>query len=204
MKCLKILTIILFSCLIMPYNLVLAEVSDNSEKVRDFVNNIGNKTLNIIQNTNSAPKEKEEVLRQLFVNTVDIKWIGDFVLGRYLTKFTPDQLTEYHATYKQYLINSYVPKFKQYTQESFKITNISKRSNNEYKVDTLIARPNNQFIAVSYMIRTDSNHIKVFDIIAEGVSLILTTRADFNSIIANNNSQIGPFIKQLKSKVESE
>ncbi|MFV9875323.1 MAG: phospholipid-binding protein MlaC [Rickettsiales endosymbiont of Dermacentor nuttalli] len=201
MKNFKTFIIILLSFFVVAFHAVSAQESATEQKIKDFVDNIGNKTISIIQNTSSTPKEKEEILRQLFINTVDIKWIGDFVLGKYLHIFNDSQLTEYHDLYKQYLVSSYVPKFKQYTQESFKITNINKRNNNEYIVYTVISKPNGQSIAVNYMIRANGNQLTVFDIIAEGISLILTTRSDFTSIITNNNNQIEPLLKQLRNKI---
>ncbi|AIL64986.1 putative phospholipid-binding protein mlaC precursor [Rickettsiales bacterium Ac37b] len=201
MKCSKNFMIILLSFFIISYNIALAQETGTEQQVRDFVNNIGNKTLAIIQNTHSTPKEKEEVLKQLFINTVDITWMGDFVLGKYLRSLDDKQLTEYRTLYKQYLINSYVPKFKQYTQESFKITNVNKRNDNEYIVYTVISRPNGQSIAVNYMIRGNNNQFMVFDIIAEGVSLIVTTKSDFSSIITNGNNQIEALFAQLKNNL---
>ena len=71
---------------------------------------------------------------------------------------------------------------------------------NEYLVKTEIKSENNKSFRIDYKIRKESDgSYKIFDIIAEGISMITTQRSEFGSILSRNN--ISFLIEKLEAKV---
>jgi phospholipid transport system substrate-binding protein len=100
------------------------------------------------------------------------------------------------------LLQSYIPKFKNYTNQKFEIKRILDQSEDEYLVETQIVNENQKPIRVDYKVRkiSDDNY-RVFDVIAEGISLITTQRSEFGSILSRDG--VDALIGKLKIKVES-
>lgn len=165
----------------------------------DFVAALGGNTIKIIQDKSINEDKKFSMLNNLFEQNVDIDWISKFVLGRYLRSIESDQLIEYQQLYRSYLINSYVPKFKEYTGEAIKIVSVKAIRANESVVETELVNPDNSNlrIRVDYRIRLKNDQYKIIDVVAEGVSMISSQRAEFGEIL--NNKGIGELIKRLKS-----
>jgi phospholipid transport system substrate-binding protein len=176
-----------------------ALAADNNEQVKDFINNVSNQTITIISDNKLSNAEKEQALTKLFTTNVDIAWIGKFALGRYYKTLSPEQKTIYNELFNTYLVNNYIPNFKKYTKESIKLLGVSNYSSNEYLAQTQIIRPSKEPLKVNYMIKQVGNDFKIFDIIAEGVSLINTQRSEFGSILVTGN--INNLIDMLKTKI---
>src|SRR5690606_10743267 len=97
---------------------------------------------------------------------------------------TPEQQKRYTELYHKFLISTYVPRFREYTNQKFTILKSQETDNREYLVDTEIISPGEPPIKVSYRVRQENGGYRIIDVIAEGVSLITTQRSEFNSILA--------------------
>jgi phospholipid transport system substrate-binding protein len=174
---------------------------DTPEQVKSFIEDISKKTITVLAD-NIPDKEKSTQLSELFLKTIDVKWIGKFVMGRYYNTLSDDDKTRYDKLFSDFLILSYVPHFKKYTKETVHITSVKQQSTNEYLVKTEIVRLNQESLKINYMVKdTGNNHPMIFDIIAEGVSLINTKRSEFESIISTNG--VEHLLKMLEKKISN-
>lgn len=186
----------LFTIFIIICNSSFAD--SNDDKIRNFVNQLKINTIEVIQ-TNSSDQEKFAKLATLFRKTVDLDWIAKFALARYNQQITDQQRAEYQQLFSNFLINNYIPNFKKYTQEDLNIILITKYAEDEFLVQTEIVKTTKGVIKINYMLRKAGDLFKIFDIVAEGVSLINTQRSEFNTIL--NNGGIEELIKLLRRKV---
>lgn len=173
--------------------------SASEEEVRQFVNSLSERTLAIIKDSAVSSSKKEQELSALFTETIDTEWIGKFALGRYVRTITPEQLKRYQENYTKYLIINYVPNFRDYTGQTLKLTSISDTGKGTYLVQTEIVSPNGPSIRVDYRVRQKESSFKIYDIIAEGVSLITTQRAEFGSVLSQQG--IDFLIAKLEKRI---
>ncbi len=155
-----------------------------TDSAKKYVQDVGNQVLVIISNKSQSDDAKEKKLIGIFNQTVDTEWMSRFVLGHYYRQATPAQLKKYKDLYRQYVLESYVPKFRQYTGEKFQITAARAEGDSEYVVQTEILRPNQESVRVDYRLAGKGGALKIVDIIVEGVSLINTQRSEFGSVIS--------------------
>lgn len=135
--------------------------------------------------SNLDDKQKQDKLTKLFTNSVDMDWMGKFVTGKYWRSMTSEQKQKYAASYKKFLIASYIPKFKEYTNQEIKINRVTADEDNVFLAQTDIVAADSTKIAVDYKLKKASNgKFLIIDIIAEGISLITTQRDDFGSVLA--------------------
>lgn len=172
----------------------------DSQGAKGYINGLGNQVIEVLNQYKDANKRVRE-LKKVFAGEIDTNWVGRFVLGKYWRQATPEQRTKFVTLYKDYLILNYVPHFKNYAGETFTVTNVRADGDNEYLVQTQILRSNGQPpIKVDYRVRQKGdNHFQIFDIIAEGVSVITTHRSEFSTVIANQGLE--PFIEKLQVRV---
>lgn len=180
--------------------LFVMSASAGEKEARAYVNNVSTKVLDIMANTKIDQNEKQKKLITVFEQTVDTKWIGRFVLGRYYNTATPAQKKAYDDVYREFLIRSYVPRFKEYKGQKFELTETRKDGKDEYLVKTLITSANDAPIRVDYRLRDVGESYKISDIISEGVSLINTQRSEFGSVVSREGMDY--LVEKLKKRLE--
>ena len=99
----------------------------------------------------------------------------------------------------------YVPNFRKYTGNVVRVINAKEVRENEYLVQTeLGSGTSEQNIQINYMMRKDPKGIEkftIFDIVAEGVSLITTQRDEISSVMADNNGNFDNLMDLLRKKI---
>ena len=181
---------------------ISANASDKEEASK-FVGEIGKQAVSILSNNDSSKDEKTTALQSMFENTVDIEWIGKFVLGRGWRTATDAQKQSYMNNYKSFLIKHYTANLSEFSSVDFKITRITPDDNGGNIVTMKIQRPNQEDIVVDYTIRKKPNDgLKVYDITIEGVSMITTQRSEFASVVEQNG--IDYLIAQLAERSKKE
>lgn len=176
------------------------------EDARKFVDSVGDEVLKIVKTPGQSGSEKEKTLVEMFKKHVDTNWMSGFVLGKYNRSTPKEKLEKFKAVYGDFLIQSYVPKFKQYTGQEFKVVGARKGpGGNDYFVDTEINNGKDPTIKVVYRTIEKDGAQKIVDIVVEGVSLITTQRSEFGSVISNEGfdsliSRIETRLKKLKSE----
>jgi phospholipid transport system substrate-binding protein len=189
----------IMSMFIISTPLYAAPVDDASR----YIESVASKAVEVISNKNLDKEAKSKKIEQLFRDSVDIDWVGKFVVGHYWRQASETQKKNYLKEYQGFLTRQYANRFAEYTDGSFKITGAHDDGDGEYTVNMKIkgnAGDDTQVI-VDYKVRSDKGNFKIFDVTIEGVSMITTQRSEFNSVISNKGMDY--LITQLANKAET-
>ena len=123
-------------------------------------------------------------------------------MGRYWRQLDSTQKNDFLNLYSEYLTGLYVPNFRKYTAGNIvKVKNVTQVSSKEYLVQTILVDAiTNSNIKIDYrLIQKDGfEKFVIFDIVAEGVSLITTQRAEVNSVMSSSGFNV--LMSKLKNK----
>lgn len=170
------------------------------DDAQHFVEGVSNQALTVVESKGLSDSEKFKKLSDLFAASVDTNWMGRFALGQYWRSFTNIQKQEYLKLYQDFLLYSYVPKFREYNHQNINVKKVVSNATNEYTIQTEIVSPEGKAYRVDYRIHQDQQgNYKIFDVIGEGVSLLTTQRSDFNSLLADKG--IDYFTERLKERI---
>ena len=198
---------ILLSILVFTFisNPAFADDSKTNEEkeVHNFVNDLGNKIIAVASNQKlKLPQQKERLITTI-EDVVDTDWIAKFVLGKHYKTAAVEQKEQFRKLYRDFMINTYSPKFTGYNGEKFSITSITK-DDNYYTAKCLLSpKKNAPTINLDFRIRKnnkkDESKFLIFDIVAEGVSLIETQRSEFGSVISRDG--LDSFLLDLAERI---
>lgn len=157
------------------------------QEAQHYAQGLGNQALAIIANNERAKEQKRAQLERLFSQSVDIPWIGRFVMGRFWRQATQEQKNRYLRQYEKFLLRHYTERFADYSGGSFTITGVKAEEKDEFTVSMTIQsdEPQGEPVLVDYRLRHEAAGFKIFDIIVEGVSMIATQRSEFSSVAGN-------------------
>ncbi len=132
----------------------------------------------------------------------DIKTIGRFVIGRAWLSATPAQQAEYMDLFKTLVLRTYGNRMTLYTGEGFQVVGTRPESDIDSIVLSQITHPDgSQPTAIDWRIRQKNDKMGVIDVVVEGVSLSVTQKQEYASVIQNNGGQIEGLLKAMRAQV---
>ena len=192
-KKLFILNLIIFT-----FSLTLNSV--NSIEPDVFVQSTVNRASDTLSGNNTK-QERIEELKKIALDTVDIKGIGFYSLGKHRKGLSEDEKEEYSDVFKNYFLNSFSSRLAEYSNPVIEVNSKEKISDNYTIVSsTLAATEKRPAIKIDWRIYTkNSNNPLIRDLIIEGLSLARTQKEEFASIINSNNGDINALFKTLEN-----
>ena len=151
-----------------------------------------------------SKKEKMLELQKLAKETVDIKGIGFYTLGKFRKEITDEQKNKYSTLFESYFLKSFSSRLSEYSNP--KIDVISKDKKNEkYTIvsSILVATKDRPEVKIDWRIYTkDPEKPLIRDLIIEGLSLARTQKEEFASIIKSNDNNIEALFESLKKFID--
>ena len=170
-----------------------------AQDARAFVGTLGSQAIEVL-GPNVAPAQRLARFRELFRNDFDIPGIGRFVLGRYWRLATPQEQQEFLGLFQEYIVRAYATRLSAYGGEPFRVTG-ARPSGEETVVASEIIRANGIKIAVDWYLLNNGGRFKITDVYVGGVSMKVTERDEFASVIQRNGGQVSALLTQLRQKL---
>lgn len=189
--------IILISFFIIPKNSFSIEPNI-------FVQSTVNRASQILSDDISK-SEKIEKLKQVANDTVDIKGIGFYTLGKYRKELSDVQKEKYNELFKTYFLKSFSSRLAEYTNPKIDVQSQEKLSENYTIVSSiLVATETRPEVKIQWRIYTKiPDKPMIRDLIIEGLSLARTQKEEFGSIIQSNDGNIDSLFSSLKKFIDN-
>ena len=127
--------------------------------------------------------------------------ISRFVLGKYWKQASLDQKKEFIKAFRNYVVKTYSSRFSDYAGEQLKLVDFENEKNPKiFLVHTILERQDAPLIKVDWRIGKKKDKFVILDIIIEGISLAVTQRSEFVSVIDQNGGSVDKLISLLKEK----
>ena len=166
-----------------------------------FVMEMTTNAINTLTDKSISQNDKEDQFGILFDNNFDVSSISRFVLGKYWKQASLDQKKKFIKAFRNYVVKTYSSRFNEYSGEQLKLINFENESNPKiFIVHTALEREDAPPIIVDWRIGKKKNNFVILDIIIEGISLAVTQRSEFVSVIELNEGSIDRLISILKEK----
>lgn len=177
-------------------------VSDNqqTEGAKNFVDTLAKRGIGFLSNEALTPVERKREFRALLQDGFDMKTIARFSLGRYYRTATKAQKREYFKLFEDMVIDVYSKRFGDYDGQGFEVRNAIVKNKTDSIVSSYIVQENGQEIQVDWRVRYKESRYKVIDVIVEGVSMAVTQRSDFASVIQRGGGQLSVLLNHLKKR----
>ena len=161
-------------------------------------------TVNRATDTLSGDLSKEQridELKKIAADTVDIKGIGFYSLGKHRKNLSDDKINEYSKVFHEYFMTSFSSRLAEYSNPIIEV-NSKEKINENYTIvsSTLIATEKRPEIKIEWRIYTKNpDKPLIRDLIIEGLSLARTQKEEFNSIIQSADGDIEALLANLKN-----
>ena len=148
--------------------------------------------------------EKISKLNAIAEKNVDIEGIGFYTLGKYRKSISEDEKSKYAKLFRSYFLKSFSSRLVTYTDPKINVIS-EKKINEKYTIvnSILVATEKRPEVKIDWRVYTkDPNKPLIRDLIVEGLSLARTQKEEFNSVIQNNDNNIGALFKTLEDFIK--
>jgi phospholipid transport system substrate-binding protein len=162
---------------------------------------LGNEAIKVL-GPNVDPQLRVTRFRQLFEEDFNIPAISRFVLGRYWRVATPEQQHEFIRLFTNYIALVYANQLAQYNGERLQVTGSRSAPDGQLVASEIIRSDGHPPARVEWLLSPQGGAYKVNDVIVEGISMAVTQRSEFASVIQRNGGQLQGLIAALRQKTE--
>ncbi len=144
--------------------------------------------------------EKIEKLKEIAKETVDIRGIGFYTLGKKRKSLNEQEKKRYAELFEEYFLKSFSSRLAEYTNPEIDVQSKEKLNENYTIVDSILKATNERpEIKINWRIYTKNpDNPLIRDLIIEGLSLARTQKEEFASVLNSNNDDIEALFKVLE------
>jgi phospholipid transport system substrate-binding protein len=184
----------------LPYGTAQAEetFAGDAEK---FIQSLANQAIEALTANDISRAERISRFRKLLDDNFAVDGIARFVLGPYWRRATDEERAEYLKLFEDFVVITYVNRFSEYTGETLQVTDTVMLDKNDALVKSRIVRPQGQPpVRVDWRVRSPNGGFKIVDVVVEGVSMSLTQRSEFASVIKRGGNRVSSLIEMLRER----
>ena len=169
-----------------------------------FVQSTVNRASQILSD-NISKESKIEELKKVALDTVDIRGIGFYTLGKFRKNLSDEQKQKYNELFKEYFLKSFSSRLAEYSNPKIDVQSQEKLSDTYTIVSSiLVATSERPEVKIQWRVYTkDPDKPLIRDLIIEGLSLARTQKEEFNSIIQSNDGDIQALLSSLKKFINN-
>jgi phospholipid transport system substrate-binding protein len=165
-----------------------------------FVQELGDRAILELTDKKITDAERVNRMRAMLQQSFDEVAVARFVLGTYWNRATEAEQTEFVKLYETLVSYTYAGLFKKYSGETFQVLR-ERDVEGDVVVYAQINQPaGGQPIPIEMLVRQNAGAYRAVDIKVEGISMPLTHRKEYASVIQRNQGQVAGLLKILREK----
>ena len=186
---------------LLVFSIVFFSITFNSFSIEPdiFVQSTVNRASKLL-GENISKDEKIEKLKIIAKETVDIRGIGFYTLGKKRKSLNEQEKKRYGELFEEYFLKSFSSRLAEYTNPEIDVQSKEKLNENYTIVNSILKATNERpEIKIDWRIYTKKpGNPLIRDLIIEGLSLARTQKEEFASVLNSNNDDIEALFKVLE------
>lgn len=165
-------------------------VADTSpDKAKAFIGGISGQALKVLRADGVKLGDKEEQVRSLLAENIDLDLIGRFVLGRAWRSASAEHRDQFRALFREFVLRTYSRRLGGYSGQTIEIVGAWPVGKTDVLVTTRLSRPSGPPIELGWRVRNGPDGHKILDVVVSGVSMTVTQRSEFRSVLSKQGME---------------
>lgn len=159
-----------------------ATAADPAE-AEQFVRGLANQAIAIAADQERPLAERLPEYESLFRDHFALPQISRFVLGRHWRRADEAEQRQFIDLFSELTVLIWAERFEGYSGETVETGRVAPDGDTGWFVETIIQRPDQPPVTAVWRLRDTDAGFKIIDVIVEGVSMAITQRSDYASLI---------------------
>ncbi|MCB9965760.1 MAG: ABC transporter substrate-binding protein [Rhodospirillales bacterium] len=184
-----------------PILITIGASDEVVQGAQNFIQNVSSRGLNFLKNKQLSEDQRKKEFRTLLRDSFDLKTIARFAMGRYWRQATDEQKKEYMSLFEDMVIDTYSQRFAEYQGQDISIDKARAEGDKDAIVNSQIVSGNGSpNVLLDWRVRYKDGEYRIVDVLVEGVSMTLTQRSEFSSIIQRGGGNIEALLAKLRDR----
>ncbi len=178
-----------------------ARADDMARNAEHFIAELAERANTLLSDEASTPAERRDRFRNMFRESFDVPEVARFVLGRYWRRAKPEEREEYLQLFEALVVGTWAPRFAVYQRERFEIVGAHAADGaNLARVSSAFSFPDSDPMRIDWWVKGRASTYRIVDIVVEGVSMRVTHRSEFASVIRTHGGRLEGLLEALRKK----
>ena len=172
--------------------------SESSEWLKSEIDTI----LNAYKNTSFSNAERFELIENTINNNFAGAGIGKFVSGNSWSSASKETKKEYIKLFKKHLALNIASLMQGYSNQEYELINSKYDEKNKVSMIDMKIKSDTGNLLVTWRVKKSKDRYFVIDLIVADISLVVTKRSEFNSILKTIGNDLSALNDILRSQNE--
>ena len=172
--------------------------SESSEWLRSEIDTI----LNAYKNTSFSNAERFELIENTINNNFAGAGIGKFVSGNSWSSASKETKKEYIKSFKKHLALSIASLMKGYSNQEYQLIDSKYDEKNKVSMIDIEIKSDTGNLLVTWRVKKSKDRYFVIDLLVADISLVVTKRSEFNSMLKTIGNDLSALNDILRSQNE--
>src|SRR5476649_1545573 len=165
-----------------------------------FIADLGTRAIAVLTSQKSDA-DRESQFRVLFDEGFDVPGISRFVLGPYWAKASEPQRQEFIKLFETFVVRAYAIRFSAFSGQQLTIRGSRSDGDKGAVVQSqIVGASGGPPVLVDWRVSHSDQRYNITDIMVAGVSMALTERQEFASVIQRSGGELEGLLKLLREK----
>ncbi len=176
-----------------------------AEDAGAFLGSLTNRAIAQLSDETLPPPDRRRRFRVLFGENFDVPAIGRFVLGRYWRRAKPPVREDFLIVFEEIMVQRFAPRFASYAEMEFKVGLVRPlKEAGQFMVASTVTPARGEPVRVHWRVRERDGRFKILDVVGQGVSMALTLRSEYASVIKSSGGRVEGLVTQLRMRIETD
>ncbi len=177
-----------------------AMAQDAATKPAEFIQGLADEAISVLSDRRGTIDEREQKFRTVLRDHFAMKKIGRFAAGKYWREMSNDQKHQYQKLFEEWILKTYSIRFGGYSGETVNVLRTIKAGATDVFVRTRIDSSKRRSLKVDWRVRRIDDRFKIIDVVVEGVSMLVTQKAEFSAVLRQRG--VDGLITILRSQLD--
>ena len=175
----------------------------NANNAKNWLDREINIIISAYQNSDLPNENKFLMIEQTINNNFAGTGIAKFVAGKSWKSASKDTKKEYIKLFKRHLALNIASMMQGYSNQNYELTNSSYDEKNKVNLINMEVFSDTGSIQVTWRVKKSKDRFFVIDLLVADISLVVTKRSEFNSMLKTVDYNLKDFNEKLLSQNES-
>jgi len=176
-------------------------VARADSKAGGFIEEFANKAIALASDKQSAATDRRARFGDLLDVYFDMPAIGRFLLGRYWRTTSSEEQDAYLKAFTDNIVYTYSRRFDDYTGQTLVVDDTRQDGRFDIVSSRIIDPNSNQEFRLEWRLIGGDDGYKIVDVVIEGVSMSVTQRQEYASVIQSNGGKVQALIDALNKQM---
>ena len=183
--------------------LIFVSFNSKANEAKNWLNKEIDIIISAYQNTNLPNENKFLMVENTINNNFAGTGIAKFVAGKSWNDASKEVKREYIKLFKRHLALNISSMMQGYSDQEYQLTNSSYDEKNKVTLIDMEIFSNTGSIQITWRVKKSKDRFFVIDLLVADISLFVTKRSEFNSMLKNVDYNLSEFNKILLSQNDS-